>query len=154
MVLLVSLKNVILQPFSCVVLCFVGIWSILECISWRCSLFLATSSFFWSAPSFIVVLDVLYLLDYGFLEGFSPWSFGYLAYRFFHPHSIFLPWLSVFLFSCSISSYFFQYSGFFYHLISSYHFYLCYYLLSCPYFFLEHLYVFIIIHGVNMILSW
>jgi len=84
MVLLVSLKDVILQPFSCVVSCFVGIWSILECISWCCSLFLATSSFFWSVPSFVVVLDVLYPLDHGFLKGFSPWSFGYLACRFFH----------------------------------------------------------------------
>ena len=71
--------------FMCCTL-FVGIWSILECISWYCSLFLATSSFFWSASSFVVVLDVLYLLDHGFLEGFSLWSFGYLACRFFYLH--------------------------------------------------------------------
>lgn len=65
------------------VLCPIGIFGILEYISWYHFIFLATSSFSWSIQASSVVLDILCLLVYDFSIGFIPKSFSCLEYRFF-----------------------------------------------------------------------
>ena len=72
--------------FSCVTLCFVDTWNIPGHSSSYCFLFLATSSFFWSVPSFGVVLNALCPLVYGFLEEFSLLFFNYSAHKFFYSY--------------------------------------------------------------------
>ena len=86
MVLLTFPMNVVLLPFSYIAFCFVDIWNIPEHSSLHCFLFLATSSFPWSVPSFDIVLYALCLLVYGSPIEYFPWFFNCLAYKFFHPH--------------------------------------------------------------------
>ena len=99
-VLLVFSIDGVLPPFSCAVLCSIGIWCILEHTFWNCSWFLATNSSSWLIWAFFVVLDILHLLDYSFLVEFALIFSHCLEHRSSHPcilsHSLSMPVLPSF----------------------------------------------------------
>ena len=159
--LLVFSKDVVLLSSSCVVLCSVDIWNVsfnIILVFW-----LPVVSFDYIHPLLLFWMSYVYwlmvFLKYLLFDFLAVW---YTDSSIYINDSIFFPCLSIFLFQFLayflffhfIPLYLFQYSGFFYHLVSSYHLYLCCYLSFCPHFILEHLYIFVVFCDVNVIFSW
>jgi len=95
MVLKVFQMDEVLLPSSCAELCFVDISSILEHISWCCFIFLAINNSSWSNQVFLVVLDVLHLLNHNFPIEFVLESSDCWICKSFHLY-ILLNYLSMF----------------------------------------------------------